>query len=78
MVAYGDPSGNTTTPIAPGLAPSMVTVAATFSNGVPSHLTVGVTGYTINAVMGTTTLTNKPQMTYPFMGRYAPGEVCAP
>src|SRR5262245_35466328 len=69
MVAYGDPSGNSTTPVAPRLAPSQVTVAATFANGVPSHLTVGINGYTINAVMGTATLTNKPQMTYPFLGR---------
>jgi Flp pilus assembly protein TadG len=78
MVAYGDPSGATTNTVAPGLTPARVSVTGTFNNGVPSQLTVGILSYTINAVVTSTTVTNKPQMTYPFMGRFAPGETCVP
>jgi len=77
MVAYGDPSGATTNSVAPGLTPSKVTVTVTFANSVPSQMTVAINSYTINAVVATITLTNKPQATYPFLGRYAPGETCA-
>ncbi len=74
MVAYGDPSGTTTAPVAPSLAPSNVTLTPTFTNGVPSAMTVGITGYTLNAVVQKFTLTNKPQATYPYLGRYAGGD----
>ena len=77
MVAYGDPTGGTTTAIAPGLLPSNVSVTASYSNGVPTQLTVAISSYTINAVTSSYTLTNKPQFTYPFLGRYAPGETCS-
>jgi Flp pilus assembly protein TadG len=77
MVAYGDPSGATTNSVAPGLTPSKVTVTATFANSVPSQMTVAINSYAINAVVATITLTNKPQATYPFIGRYAPGETCS-
>jgi Flp pilus assembly protein TadG len=78
MVAYGDPSGTTTTPVAPGLAPANVFLNVTFANGVPSTMTVGIANYTINAAVATIALTNKPQVTYPFLGRYAGGngEAC--
>src|SRR5579863_421175 len=33
MVAYGDPTGTTTTSVAPGLTPSKVNLTVTFSNG---------------------------------------------
>jgi Flp pilus assembly protein TadG len=74
MVAYGDPSGTTTTPVAPGLTPSKVTLTVNFAKGVPSSMTVGITGYAINAVVAKFTLTNKPQATYPYLGRYAGGD----
>jgi Flp pilus assembly protein TadG len=78
MVAYGDPSGTTTTPVAPGITPSKVALTVTFAKGVPSAMTVGITGYTLNAVVAKFTLTNKPQATYPYLGRYAGGngETC--
>jgi Flp pilus assembly protein TadG len=78
MVAYGDPTATQTTPVAPNLAPDNVFVNVTFSNGVPSQMTVGVSSYTIHAVFANITLTNKPQVTYPFIGRYAPTNACAP
>jgi Flp pilus assembly protein TadG len=77
MVAYADPTGTTTTPVAPGLAPGNVSVTATFNNSVPSQVTVGLSSYTIDSVFARITLTNKPQITYPFLGRYAPGETCS-
>jgi Flp pilus assembly protein TadG len=77
MVAYSDPTGATTNPAAPELTPSAVSVTATFTNGVPSTLTVGISTYIIHAAVANTTVNNKPQMTYPFLGRYAPGETCA-
>jgi Flp pilus assembly protein TadG len=77
MVAYGDPTGNTTNKVAPGLTPGLVTVVVTVDGAnTPIAMTVGISSYTINAIVGSTTLTNKPQMTYPYTGRYAPGEAC--
>ncbi len=77
MVAYGDPTGTTTTPIAPGLTPSKVVLTVTFSNGVPSQMQVSISGYSINSVFSSQTLTNRPSATYPYLGRYAPGNSCS-
>ena len=71
MTVYGDPGGGTT-PIAPGLTTSNVSVSPVFTNGVPSAITVSLTGYTIAAVFGNTTLSNKPIVTYPYQGIYQP------
>jgi hypothetical protein len=76
MVAYGDPTGATTRSLVPGLTPANVTVTPVFSGGIPVQMKVAITGYTINAVMKRITLTNKPQATYPYIGRFAPGENC--
>ena len=81
MVVYGDPTGTTTTPIAPRLATSNITVTPTWdsvnaTNNVPLAWTVSVSSYTINSVFASFTLTNKPQVTYPFLGGYAPGNPC--
>jgi len=76
MVVYGDPTGTNTTPVAPGLAPGNVNVAVTFSNGVPSQMTVSLSSYTLRAVFANIVLSNKPQVTYPFLGDYAPGTTC--
>ena len=71
MVVYGDPGGGTS-PIAPNLTISNVNLVPTFTNGVPTAMTVSLSGYTIGAVFGTTTLTNKPAVTYAYQGVYAP------
>ncbi len=76
MVAYGDPTGVTTSPVAPGLKPANVNLTVTFSNGVPSQMQVSVSNYIINSVFSTITLTNKSFAIYPFMGRYAPTNGC--
>lgn len=71
MVVYGDPTGGTT-PIVPGLKTNNVTVTATFVHSVPSTVTVFVSGYTIDSMFAQNTLTNKPQVTYPYLGIYSP------
>jgi Flp pilus assembly protein TadG len=71
MVVYGDPGGGGN-PIAPHLTTSNVNLNVTFTNGVPTAMTVSITGYTIGAVFGSTTLTNKPGVTYAYQGVYQP------
>ena len=71
MVVYGDPAGGTA-PLAPGLTTANVTVQPIFTNGVPTAMTVSLTGYTVKAVFANTTLTNKPVVTYPYLGVYSP------
>ena len=71
QVVYGDPTGNTTTAVLPGLATSNVTVTAnsqTGSLGVPGSITVAISGYTINSIFGTVTCNSKPSVTYPYQG----------
>jgi Flp pilus assembly protein TadG len=76
MAVYGDPTGTNTTPVAPGLTPGVVSLAVTFSNGVPSAMTVGISTYTIYSVFASKTLSNKPQVTYPYLGPYSPDDPC--
>ncbi len=71
MVLYGDPGGGTTT-VVPGLAAANVNLTVTFTDGVPTAMTVSVSGYTIDAVFGSETLTNKPKFTYPYLGIWSP------
>lgn len=71
IVVYGDPSGGNS-PIAPGLATSNVKLTVTFTNSVPSAMTVAITGYTIDALFTTYTLSGKPNVTYPYTGIYQP------
>jgi Flp pilus assembly protein TadG len=79
MVAYGNPNpGSNPVAVAPGLTPAKVFVNVTMTNGVPTQMNVGVTNFTIDAVMAKIALSNKPQVTYPYLGRFSPGETCAP
>jgi hypothetical protein len=71
IVVYGDPGG-TTSPVAPGLARSNVNLTPICTSGVPTAMTVSLSGYAISAVFGSATLTNKPTVTYPYTGVYAP------
>ena len=71
MVVYGNPAGGSS-PIAPNLATSNVNLNVTFTNSVPTAMTVSITSYTIGAVFGTTTLNNKPSVTYSYQGVYSP------
>jgi Flp pilus assembly protein TadG len=71
MVVYGNPAGGTT-PIVPGLTTDQVKLTTTFSHSVPSTVTVAINGYTIDSLFAQNTLTNKPQVTYPYLGIYSP------
>jgi len=77
MVVFGDPTGTNTTPVVKNLTTGNVTVTigsvgsagTTFT---PTSVTVAITGYTINAVVGSFTLTGKPSVTYAYQGLYCP------
>ncbi len=71
MVVYGNPAGGTSPAVA-GLAPRNVGLKVSFTNGVPSSMQVSITGYTINALFGSFTLTGKPQVSYRYQGVWAP------
>jgi hypothetical protein len=77
MVAYGDPTGTSTTPVVTGLKPSNVNLTVTFTNGVPSAMQVSISDYTINSIFSSITLNNKPVATYPYLGRYDPTNTCS-
>ena len=83
MVLYGSPTVTTQavsagvaapapSPALPGLTTNNINVAVFFSNGVPSNVTVSITGYAINSVFATTTLVNKPAVTYAYQGIWSP------
>jgi hypothetical protein len=73
MVVYGSPTGGTS-PVLIGLDTSNVTATVAFDSvlKVPSTVTVSITGFTINGIFGTTTLTNKPSVTYQYQGVWSP------
>jgi len=72
VVVYGDPDGTNTTPVVPGLTASQVVLTVTFASRVPTTMSVKINGYSINAIFGSFTMNNKPEVTMPYMGRYAP------
>ena len=76
IIIYGDPNTSSGTPVLPGLGTSNISITMTFVSGAPSSVTVGISSYTLNAIMGSTTLTNKPQVTMPYIGRWSPGGGC--
>ncbi len=71
VVLYGSPTAGTS-PVLPGLQASNVQVTVTFTNGVPSAMTVAITGYTINAIFAATTLSLKPSVTFAYQGVWSP------
>lgn len=71
MVVYGNPAGGGAPAVA-GLATKNVSLKVGFANGVPRTMEVSITGYTINALFGSFTLTGKPQVTYQYQGVWAP------
>jgi Flp pilus assembly protein TadG len=71
MVLYGNPTGGTV-PITRGLTPDKVSVTMTFERNVPHRVAVAVVNYQIDAVFTRLSLNNKPKVSFPFLGRYAP------
>jgi Flp pilus assembly protein TadG len=74
MVIYGNPNATSGSTVVPGLTNANVVISVTPATGAlpPTSMTVAITGYDLNAVLKTFTLTNKPQATMPFVGIYAP------
>jgi Flp pilus assembly protein TadG len=71
MVLYGSSTAGTS-PALPGLTTTNVNLTVTFTNGVPSAMTVSVSGYSIDSIFATSTLTNKPKVTYAYQGIWTP------
>src|ERR1700688_5017804 len=69
MVLYGSSTAGTS-PALSGLTTANVNL--TFTNGVPASMTVSVSGYSINSIFATSTLTNKPKITYAYQGIWTP------
>ncbi len=72
MVLYGTPTPPPgATPVAPGLTTADIRVTVRQDvRGVPNRVTVGVDGYTLKAIFASYTLTNKPQVSFEYQGRY--------
>lgn len=71
MVLYGSSTAGTS-PAVPGLTAANVNLTVTFTNGVPGAMTISVSGYSINSIFATSTLTNKPRITYAYQGIWTP------
>ena len=67
----GSPAAGNT-PAVGGLATANVNLTVTFTNGVPTAMTVFISGYTIDSLFGTSALTNKPKVTFPYEGVWSP------
>ena len=76
LVAYGTVAPtDSTLPVVPRLTTSAVSVNyALTREGVPYKVTVAINSFRIETLVKTFDLTGKPQVTYPYMGRYAPEE----
>jgi Flp pilus assembly protein TadG len=73
VVVYGDPAPAAgATPTAPGLTTANVSLTVTFSSGVPTEMTVAITGYIVPTYFGNQTLNGKPTTTFPFVGIFGP------
>jgi Flp pilus assembly protein TadG len=70
-VVYGNPSG-TGTPVVAGLTTGKIGVTMTMDKGVPDMVTVSVTNFSIDTMITTLNLANKPSSAFRFEGTYAP------
>lgn len=71
MVVYGSPTAGTS-PVLPGLTTSNVNLTVTFTDAVPSAMTVSISGYTIQSIFASTTVTQKPRVSYVYQGIWSP------
>jgi Flp pilus assembly protein TadG len=71
MVVYGTPTAGAS-PVLPGLATTNVNLTVTFANGIPSLMTVSISGYSINSIFASSTLTTKPKVAYTYQGIWTP------
>lgn len=71
VVVYGDPAGGTE-PVVPGLVTSRVAVTMSFDSGIPSAVSVSISGYQLPGMFGNIVLNGKPEIRFPFLGDWAP------
>ena len=76
MVVYGQSTAGST-PVLTGLGTGNVNITIGYTGLEnttfrPTTVTVDISGYTINAVFGTFTCTNKPSVSFPYQGFYDP------
>ena len=75
MVVYGTPAPTgDSVPVVNGLTTGNVNVQFNLTSGVPTSVTVNISSFTIDTVFTSYTLTGKPVVTFPYIGRYAPEE----
>ena len=75
VVVYGTPTPTgSSVPVVSGLTAANVTVAYAVTGGVPTSVTVNISSFSIDTIFTTYTLTGKPVVSFPFIGRYAPEE----
>ena len=77
MVVYGDSTpANGAVPVVPGLTTGNVALTVTGSGTgtltAPAQMTVTISGFTVNSVFGTWTISGKPTCTFPYMGILTP------
>lgn len=70
-VVYANPAGSGT-PVVSGLTTDQIGVTMTMVNGVPDMVTVSVTSFTMDTLIKTFNLANKPSAAFRYEGRYAP------
>jgi Flp pilus assembly protein TadG len=74
MAVYGTPTTGTT-PLLTGLSTGNVGVTITAGPGTnftPAAVTVTLSSFTLDGFFGTQSLTNKPSVTYTYLGLYQP------
>lgn len=71
MVAYGNPSGGTST-VVPGLNPQDVSISMALYSGAPDIVTVSIQQFQIDAGIGKITVYQKPSSSFRYQGRFAP------
>src|SRR4029077_19950703 len=76
LVVFGDPQpAADARPLVPDLKRENVRVEWVMnSTGAPEAVDVSIVGYPVNAIFGTVSLTGRPAVEFPFVGRYAPAE----
>jgi Flp pilus assembly protein TadG len=73
VVVYGNPSPpQGALPVAANLGAKNVQLSVTFTNNVPTAVSVYLTGYSISTYLGTWPLNNKPLSWFPYAGMFGP------
>ena len=75
LVVYGTPApASGAAPVVRGLSTSNVTVGFNpDAKGVPTDVTLSISGFSVNALFTTFTFTGKPAASVPYVGHYEPG-----